>query len=93
MKKRENRLDKIHMPRGVHTMGDRIIAPVTFGVGRITEEDAGNGTWCEFVRHGGRGARVTETPEDAKTIVGRWCSEEKMMGKVVPPGATRTDVN
>ena len=37
LKKREHRLDKVHMPRGVHTMSDRIIAPVTFGVGRVAK--------------------------------------------------------
>ena len=35
LKKMEHRLDKVHMPRGVHTMSDRIIAPVTFGVRRV----------------------------------------------------------
>jgi hypothetical protein len=74
-------------------MSDKIIAPVTFGVRRIAKKDAGNGTWCEFMWHGGGDARITETPKDAKTIVGRWSAEEKMMRSVVPPGMTRTDVN
>jgi hypothetical protein len=74
-------------------MSDRIIAPVTFGVRRIAKKDAGNGTWCEFMWHGGGGARITETPKDAKTVVGRQCAEEKMMRGVVPPRATRTNVN
>ena len=74
-------------------MSDRIIAPVTFGVRRIAKEDAGNRTWCEFMWREGGGARITETPKDAKTVVGRWCAEEKMMRGVVPPGATWTDVN
>ena len=52
-------------------MSDRIIAPVTFGVRRIAKKDAGNGTWCEFMWRGGGGARITETPKDAKTIVGK----------------------
>ena len=91
--KREHRLDKVHMPRGVHTMSDRIIAPVTFGVRRVAKEDAWDGSWCELVWRGGRGARITETPEDAETIIGRWCAEEKVVRGVVPPRATRTNVN
>ena len=74
-------------------MSDRIIAPVTFGVGRISKKDAKKGPGREFVRISGRGARITETPEDAKTIIGRWCAEEKLVRGVVPPRATRTNVN
>ena len=93
LKKREHRLDKVHMPRGVHTMSDRIIAPVTFGIRRVAKEDAWDGSWCELVWHGGRGARITETLKDAGTIIGRWCAEEKVVRGVVLPRATRTNVN
>ena len=93
LKKREHRLDEVHVPRGVHTMSDRIIAPVTFGVGRVAKKDAWDGTGCKLVWRGGRGARITETPEDAETIIGRWCAEEKVVRGVVPPRATRTNVN
>ena len=74
-------------------MGDWIIAPVNFGVGRIAKEDARKGPGREFVRSSGRGARITETPEDAETIIGRWCAEEKVVRGVVPPRVTRTNVN
>ena len=74
-------------------MSDRIIAPVTFGVRRVAKEDAWDGSWCELVWRGGRGARITETPEDAETIIGRWCAEEKVVRGVVPPRATWTNSN
>ena len=91
--KRKHHLDKVHMPRGVHMMSDRIIAPVTFGVRRVAKEDAGDGSWCVLVWCDGRGARITETPKDAETIIGRWCTEEKVVRCVVPPRATQTNVN
>ena len=74
-------------------MSDRMIAPVTFGVGRIAKEDAWDGSGCELVWHGGRGAGITETPKDVETIIGRWCTEEKVVRSVVPPRTTRTNVN
>ena len=89
--KREHRLDKVHMPRGVHTMSNRIIAPVTFGVRSVAKEDAGDGSWCELMWRGGRGARITNTPRDAETITGWWCTEEKVVRGVVPPRTTRTE--
>ena len=69
-------------------MSDRIIAPVTFDVRGVAKEDTWDGSWCELVWRGGRGARITETPEDAETIIGRWCAEEKVVRGVVPPRAT-----
>src|SRR4051812_30524290 len=81
------------MPRSENAVGDWIIAPVTFGVGRIAKEDARKGPRGEFVRSGGRGARITKTPEDAKTII-RWNrTEEKLMRGVVPAGTTGSNVN
>ena len=74
-------------------MSDRIIAPVTFGVRSVAKEDAGDGSWCELMWRGGRGARITETPEDAETIIGRWRAEEKVVWGIVPPRATQTNVN
>ena len=74
-------------------MSDRIIAPVTFGVRGVAKEDAWYETWCEFVWRGGRSARITKTPKDAKTVIGRWCTEEKVVRSVVPPRTTRTNVN
>ena len=45
------------------------------------------------MRSGGRGARITETPENAKTII-RWnCTEEELVRGVVPAGTTRANVN
>ena len=81
------------MPRSENTVGDWIIAPVTFGVGRIAKEDARKGPGREFVRSSGRGARITETPENAKTII-RWNrTEEELVRGVVPAGTTRANVN
>ena len=74
-------------------MSDRIIAPVTFGIRRVTKKDAWDRSWCELVWRGGCGARITETPEDVETIIRRWCAEEKVVRGVVPPRATRTNVN
>ena len=74
-------------------MNDRIIAPVTFGVGRVAKEDAWDGAGCKLVWCGGRGARITETPKYAKTIIGRWCTEKKVVRGVVPPGMTQTNVD
>ena len=74
-------------------MGHWIIAPVTFGVGRITKEDARKRPGSEFVRSSGRGARVTETPENAKAII-RWNhTEEELARSVVPARTTRANVN
>ena len=74
-------------------MSDRIIALVTFGVRRVAKENAWDGTWCEFVWHGGCGARITKTPKDAETVIGRWCTEEKVVKSIVPPRTTWTNVN
>ena len=74
-------------------MSDRIIAPVTFGVRRVAKEDAWDGSWCELVWRGGRGARITETPEYAKTSI-RWSrTEEELVSSVVPAGMTVANVN
>ena len=74
-------------------MSDMIIAPVTFGVRRVAKKDAWDGSWCKLVWRGGRGARITETPEYTETIVGRWCAEDKVVRGVVPPGTTQTKVD
>jgi hypothetical protein len=44
------------------------------------------------MRGSGRGARITETPEGPKTIVGRWDTEEELMRGIVPARATGSDV-
>ena len=45
------------------------------------------------MRGGGRGARITETPENAKTII-RWNrTEEELVRSVVPARTTRANVN
>ena len=73
-------------------MGHWIIAPVTFGVGRITKEDARKRPGSEFVRCSGRGARITETHENAKTII-RWNrTEQELVRSVVPVWTTRANV-
>ena len=44
------------------------------------------------MRGGGRGARITETPENAKTII-RWSrTEEELVRSIVPARTTRADV-
>jgi hypothetical protein len=73
-------------------MGHGIIAPVTFGVGRVTKEDTRDRTRGEFVRSGGRGARITKAPEDPKTIVRRRGTEEELMRSIIPARATWADV-
>ena len=81
------------MPRSENAVGHWIIAPVTFGVGRITKEDTRKRPGSEFVRCSGRGARITETPENAKTII-RWNrTEEELVRSVVPARTTRANVN
>jgi len=81
------------MPRSENAVGHWIIAPITFGVGRITKEDARKRPGSEFVRCSGRGARITETPENAKTII-RWNrTEEELVRGVVPAGTTGANVN
>ena len=74
-------------------MSDRIIAPVTFGVGRVAKEDAWDGAGCKLVWRGGCGAGITETPKYAKTIIGQWCTEKKVVRGIVSPGTTRTNVD
>ena len=81
------------MPQSENAVGHWIIAPVTFGVGRITKENARKRPGSEFVRSSGRGARITETPEDVKTII-RWNrTEEELVRSVVPVRTTRANVN
>ena len=81
------------MPRSENAVGHWIIAPVIFGVGRITKEDARKRPGSEFVRCSERGARITEAPENAKTII-RWNrTEEELVRGVVPAGTTRANVN
>ena len=81
------------MPQSENAVGDWIIAPVTFGVGRIAKKDAREGPGREFVRSSGRGARITETPEDAKTII-RWNrTEEELVRSIVPARTTRANFN
>ena len=81
------------MSRSENAVGHWIIAPVTFGVGRITKKDAWKRPGSEFVRSSERGARITETPKNAKTII-RWNrTEEELVRGVVPAGTTRANVN
>ena len=45
------------------------------------------------MRSSGHGARITETPEDAKTII-RWNrTKEELVRSVVPARTTRANVN
>ena len=91
--KREHQLIKVHMPQSENAVGYWIIAPATFGVWRITKEDARKGLGSEFVRSSGCGARITETPKNAKTII-RWNhTEEELVRGVVPAGTTWANVN
>jgi hypothetical protein len=73
-------------------MGHGIIAPVTFGVGRVTKEDTRDQTRSEFMRSGGRSARITKAPEDPKTIVRRRGTKEELMRSIIPARATWADV-
>ena len=73
-------------------MGDRIVAPVTFGVGWIAKEYSRKGAGCEFVRGGGRSTSVAKAAEDAETIIGRRRTEEKVVRSVVPTGTAWADV-
>ena len=45
------------------------------------------------MRSSGRGARITETSEDAKTIIRCYCTEEELVRSVVPAGTTGANVN
>jgi hypothetical protein len=90
--KRENQLIKVNMSRGIHAMGHGIIAPVTFGVRRITKEDTRDRPWSEFMRSGGRGARIAKTPEDPKIVVGWGYTVEELVRGIVPANTTGTDV-
>ena len=65
-------------------MGHWIIAPITFGVGRITKEDASEGVWREHVRGGGGDVRVTKTRKDKKLIIRGRGAEEKLVVCIVP---------
>lgn len=90
--KGKNFLVKVNVPRGEHAVGDGIVAPVTFGVRRVTEEDAREGAWGELVRGGGGDARVTKAPEHTKLIIRGRSAEKKLVGCVVPARAAWTYV-
>jgi hypothetical protein len=71
-------------------MGYGIIAPVTFGVGRVTNEDTGDRTRSEFVRSGGRSAnKGTRRSEDHRKTGG---AEEELMRSIIPARTTWSDV-
>ena len=44
------------------------------------------------MRGGGRGARITKTPENPETIVGRRDTEKELMRSIIPARTTRADV-
>ena len=91
--KREHQLIKVHVPQSEDEVGHWIIALATFGVGRITEEDARSRAGSKFLRGGGRGARITETPKNATTII-RWShTKEELVRSIVPARTTRSNVN
>jgi hypothetical protein len=63
--KRKAVLIKVNVPRGEHPVRHRIIETVAFGVSRVTQEDARDGTGGEFMWGGGDGTRIATTSEDA----------------------------
>ena len=73
-------------------MGHWIIAPVTFGVGGVTKKNTRDRPWSEFMRNGGRGVGITETPEDPETIIGWGYTKEKLMRGIGPAWTTWADV-
>jgi hypothetical protein len=74
-------------------MRHRIIAPIAFSVSRVTEEDARDGAWSEFMRCGGDGAGLATTSENPKAVVGWWRTIEEMVGRIVPSGTAWAKVN
>ena len=74
-------------------MGDRIAAAVALSVRWVAEKDAGDGAGCKLMRRSGGDARVEGTAEDAKLIIRRLCTEEKVMRCKVSASATWTNVN
>jgi hypothetical protein len=57
-------LIKVNVPGCEHPVGHKIIATVAFSVSRVTQEDARDGTWSEFMRGSGDGTRIAMTSED-----------------------------
>ena len=73
-------------------MRDGIIAAISFGVGWVAKENAGDRARCKLMRRGSGDARVAETAEDAKLIIRGWCTEEKMVRGKIATSATRANV-
>ena len=74
-------------------MRDRIVAAISLGVGWIAEKHTWKGARSELMRSGGSNARVAKATEDAKVVIGGWRAKEEVVGRVVPAGAARTNVN
>jgi hypothetical protein len=90
--KRKHMLIKVNVPGGEHVVGDRIVASIALGVGRVADEDACNTSWCKFMWRSGGSARITQTPEDTQTIIRRWHTKEKVVRCVVPLRVTGPEV-
>ena len=69
--KRKHMLIKVNVLGNEHTVGDGIIAPISFGVGGVADKDASDRTRCEFVRSGVGSARIAKAPENTQAII-RW---------------------
>ena len=74
-------------------MRDWIVAAVALSVRWVAEKDAGDGAGCKLMRRSSGDARVAKAAEDAKFIIIRWCTKEKVIWCKVPASATWTDVN
>ena len=67
--KRKHMLIKVNVPGSEHTVGYRIVAPISLGVGGVADEDASDRTRCEFVRSGVGSARIAKAPENTQAII------------------------
>ena len=90
--KRKHMLIKVNVPGSEHTVGDRIVAPISLGVGGVADEDASDRSRCKLVRSSVSSAGIAKAPKNTQAII-RWGrTEEKMMRCIVLPWAARAKV-
>ena len=85
-------LIKVNVPGSEHSVGDRIVAPISLGVGRVANEDASDRSRCKLVRSSVGSAGIAKAPKNTQVAIRRGRTKEKMVRCIVPPWAARAKV-
>ena len=90
--KRKHMLLKVNVPGSEHTVGDRIIAPISLGVRGVADEDTSDRSRCKLVRSSVDSAGIAKPPKNTQVVIRRGRTKEKMVRCVVPPWAAGSNV-